>query len=145
MTKWAFACMTLALGCAGTQQPTSPMTGASHKRTAACVSQDHQPVEIAYRDAPGGSTVSFATDGSAEALRERVEELAEFHNSDLRQNEMHDLTAVPHRAEFEPAERGAKLTLTASANNDEDALRKSVQQEVEQLKAHGCIASQEAL
>jgi hypothetical protein len=149
--KFAFAGMALlALGCAGTQrttnaQSTSSTAGTLHQRSAACVSQDHEPVEIAYRDAPGGGSVLFATDGSPDALRARVEQLAEFHNSNDTQLAMHDLYSIPHRAKVEPLERGAKLILTASANNDEDALRKSVQQDVEQLKAHGCIASEEAL
>jgi hypothetical protein len=146
MTKWVAAGVgLLALGCAGAQHGSSSTTGASHTRSAACVSQDQQPVEIAYRDAPGGSSVLFATEGSADALRERVTQLAELHNGSQDPLATHDLAAVPHRAEVEPLARGAKLTLTASASNDTDALRKIVQQDVEQMKAHGCIAGQEAL
>ncbi|MET0284425.1 MAG: hypothetical protein ABW352_08140 [Polyangiales bacterium] len=137
----------LALGCAGAQHGShargSANAGTANKRSAACESD--QPVEIAYRDAPGGSSVSFATTGSVDALRERVNELAEYHNGSEDPLAMHDLNAIPHRAQVEPLERGAKLTLIASASNDTDALRKSVQQDVEQLKAHGCIAGQEAL
>jgi len=100
------------------------------------------PVEVTYQDGSGGATVIYRTKGNVAALRARTKEIAGFHNSGRRQAPaLHDLYHLPHYAYVEELPAGAKLTLIPKSANP----RQLVQQEVTNMRKHGCGRGQEAL
>jgi hypothetical protein len=106
------------------------------------------PVELEYRDAPGGAAVIYRTRASQQRLRERADEVARFHNSSAaKTGTLHDLSSIPHRAYVEDVDGGVKLVLVAKTprKDDLDRLRWNVQQDVSIMQRRGCQSGQEAL
>lgn len=144
MHKYLWAWVTLAcLGCGGSAQLDHGSTAASKERDneavtswkGSCAALPDTPVRVSYQDTSGGAAVLFATDGDPEPLRERVEEVARHHD----QPTARDLYDLPHTATVQDTEDGAKLTLTASAFNDMDALRRHVQKDVWAMQRSDCV------
>jgi hypothetical protein len=113
-----------------------------------CTEYAHAPVDVTYEEAVGGAAVVYQTGGDVAALRQRTHEVAEFHNSSRSKvRALHDLFAIPHRAQAEDIEHGARLTLVPKSvrPRDLESLRINVQQEVFTLRRRGCGTGQEAL
>jgi len=127
----------------GTEQP-APKP--AWKRS--CTEYARAPVNVTYEEAVGGAAVVYTTQGDVAALRQRTREVAEFHNSSKSKvRALHDLFAIPHRAQAEDIEHGARLTLVPKSvrPRDLESLRINVQQEVFTLRRRGCGTGQEAL
>lgn len=149
-----------ALGCSGSRAAAPPgevpggrteasssskdnELAAAWKRS--CATQASDKIAIEYRDEPGGAAVLFTTEGDAARLRERVTEVARYHNSSEPQMAMQDLYSIPHTAKVSDIEGGVKLSLIANATNDDSTLRKGVQKDVWEMQRDGCAATNEAL
>lgn len=110
-----------------------------------CREEGAAPVTLRYRDAPGGAAVEYTTTGDPAYLRERVTEVARYHNSGVPSTAMHDLADVPHTATVQEIEGGALLTLFTSDRIHMEELRIQVQRDVQIMRRHGCGRGQEAL
>jgi hypothetical protein len=104
-----------------------------------CNPRVEAPVEVAYRDASGGASVIYTTTGDADALRSCVSEVARAHGA-VEPVLANDLYAIPHSARVQDVEDGIMMTLIASAQNDDTALRRDVQQDVWGMQ-RSCVAS----
>jgi len=137
----------VALGCAGTAQThdeaTLPAQESMSKRETiaacerSCSPKVDAPVEIAYRDAAGGASVIFTTSGDLDALRSCVSEVARSHELSKQEVVEQDRHAIPHSARLQDVPDGVMMTLIASAQNDDTALRRDVQQDVWAMQ-HSC-------
>lgn len=152
MKRYAITTCALALlGCAGTTRVSESPKQESDTLPAwkrSCEEYAQAPVTIEYQDASGGGAVLYRTEGNAQGLRERAEEIARFHNNaTAKLGELHDLYSIPHRASVEPIEGGAKLVLVPKhmQRRDLEELRRHVQQDVFIMQRHGCESGQEAL
>jgi hypothetical protein len=106
------------------------------------------PVKVGYQDASGGAAVLYRTKGDVRALRARTAEIADFHNgSRPKTPALHDLSNVPHYAYVEEIPEGAKLVLIPKGLDPRllEKLRRTVQQEVTNMRKRGCGGGQEAL
>ncbi len=112
-----------------------------------CRSEHGAPVGVRYEDTSGGAAVLFTTPGDPTPLREEAQEVARAHNHKRDMLAMQDVSELrlPHTAEVEPIDHGAKLTLLPRRPTDLDGLRRHVQQDVSQLQAHVCAGSTRAL
>jgi hypothetical protein len=149
-TALALLCA-LACGCSGAGGPHIPMgrtplaEGEPPPWRTDCRREGDPPVKLGYRDAPGGASVLYTTEGDPTYLRARVTEVARYHNGGAPATAMHDLASVPHTAMVEQLEQGIVLTLFATERRHVDALRRQVQQDVWIMRRRGCAAGQEAL
>jgi hypothetical protein len=106
------------------------------------------PVKVSYQDASGGAAVIYRTKGDVRGLRARTDEIASFHNgSRSKTPAVHDLSNVPHYAYVEDVSEGAKLVLIPKGVDPRllEKLRRTVQQEVTNMRERGCGGGQEAL
>jgi len=128
-----------------------PPAGADAQKPAwqrSCEEYAGAPVALEYQDGSGGAAVLYRTRGSVQGLRQRIAQVAAFHNgAGHKAPDMHDLYHIPHRAYVEDIEGGAKLVLVPKSMAPRllDELRRNVQQEVTRMQKHGCQHSQEAL
>ncbi len=149
-------CALALLGCGSQASKRAALQGASRaehderkpawRRT--CTEYARAPVAIIYQDAPGGAAVLYRTQGDAQALRVRTEQVARFHNGGAAKiPALHELYHLPHRASVEALDDGAKLVLVPKhpEARDLDELRRNVQQEVFNMQRKGCGRGQEAL
>ena len=111
----------------------------------ACSREGDAPVTLAYRDAPGGASVHYTTAGDAAYLRQRVTDVARYHNAAAPITGMHDLANIPHTAMVQELDNGIALTLFTSDRRHMEELRVHVQQDVWIMRRKGCGAGQEAL
>lgn len=148
-TYFGAACLLVLLGCAHGSGTTRSQKVSEQQLAWArvCEGEPGAPVHINYEDASGGAAVLFTTQGDPSPLQEHAEQVARLHNRGARELSGNDLSEVrlPHTAEVEQLQNGAKLTLLPRRPTDLDGLRRHVQQDITWMKRHGCTTSTEVL
>ena len=94
-------------------------------------------VKVDYAESGGGAVMLFTTADKTneEELRRRVNELAALHNRDEHKLAM---ITLPHRAEVQPIDGGARLDLVPRAFNDTQTFRTEVEREVQWMREGHC-------
>jgi hypothetical protein len=93
-------------------------------------------VELKFAQTTGGGSMLFtAPDTELGELRDRVRELAAYHN---REQGRLAMVTMPHQAEAVALDNGAQLVLTTQINNDVQVLQQEVENEVQWMQGGHC-------
>jgi hypothetical protein len=94
-------------------------------------------VKLQYAESGGGAVMLFTTsdESEQEELRRRVAELAAYHNH--KQHKLAMMT-LPHRANMQPIEGGARLDLVPRGLDEPRVFRSEVEREVQWMQKGHC-------